>query len=112
MRKNSARAYTTNNIETVLIKRIDKSKTLSENLIFMFNRSSSTPSELTSPISVTSLDDPGRGRAEQILLLKFLYKIFNVEELREFFFTNDLKIILDIIIRELLNCTDDEVPKS
>ncbi|ORY67850.1 hypothetical protein LY90DRAFT_667698 [Neocallimastix californiae] len=76
-----------NNIITVLKKRINKSKTLSENLIFILNR--------TDDFSV------------KLYILKFLYLVFSTPSLDKFFYTNDISVLLDVTIRELWNLTDE-----
>lgn len=43
----------------------------------------------------------------QMLILKLLYLIFTTEELFEFFYTNDLCVLLDIVLRELCDLGDE-----
>ncbi|RUP46849.1 hypothetical protein BC936DRAFT_146450 [Jimgerdemannia flammicorona] len=56
-------------------------KTFGQNLIFMLNRAV----------------DP----TLQILILKLLYLVFTTPILHEFFYTNDLCVLVDVILREL-----------
>jgi hypothetical protein len=71
-------------IQVLLERRAD---TFCANLIFMLNRSS--------------------GEAcIQLLILKSLYCIFTKQGLYEYFYTNDLYVLLDIILRELCNLGD------
>ncbi|ORX54581.1 hypothetical protein DM01DRAFT_1383297 [Hesseltinella vesiculosa] len=70
-----------------LTNRLHVSTTFGENLIFMLNRS----------------DDP----CVQLLLLKLLYTILNEPKLYEYFYTNDLYVLVDIILREVCDLGDD-----
>ncbi|KAI9264463.1 hypothetical protein BY458DRAFT_514092 [Sporodiniella umbellata] len=70
----------------VLSRRIGTSDTFSANLIFMLNRSKDV--------------------CNQILILKLLYAIFTRAELYEYFYTNDLYVLVDIILRELCGLGD------
>ncbi|GAB5592925.1 pre-rRNA processing [Umbelopsis nana] len=76
-----------NQIMRVLQSKIGSSHTFSENLIFMLNRA----------------DDA----CVQMLILKLLYLIFTTEELYEFFYTNDLCVLVDIVLRELCDLGDE-----
>ncbi|CAO3680798.1 unnamed protein product [Rhizopus stolonifer] len=70
----------------VLSRRIGTSDMFSANLIFMLNRSNDV--------------------CNQILILKLLYAIFTRLELYEYFYTNDLYVLVDIILRELCGLGD------
>ncbi|KAI8881054.1 hypothetical protein K501DRAFT_324693 [Backusella circina FSU 941] len=65
-----------------------RADTFCANLIFMLNRSSSDEACI------------------QLLILKSLYCIFTRHGLYEYFYTNDLYVLLDIILRELCNLGD------
>ncbi|CAG8630158.1 7654_t:CDS:2 [Paraglomus brasilianum] len=71
----------------VLGTRIGTSKTFGENLIFMLNR----------------CVEP----SIQMIILKLLYELFNTPQTYEFFYTNDLRVLLDVFIRELYNLPDE-----
>jgi hypothetical protein len=43
----------------------------------------------------------------QMLILKLLYEIFTTPETSEFFYTNDLHVLVDVFIRELYNLSDE-----
>lgn len=47
---------------------------------------------------------------ESLLILGFLHRLFNDTRTRlpNLFYTNDLKSILDVVLRELLNGREDE----
>ncbi|KAI7894506.1 uncharacterized protein EV154DRAFT_498022 [Mucor mucedo] len=70
----------------VLSKRMGISDTFSANLIFMLNRSNDT--------------------CVQMLILKLLYGIFTTPTLYEYFYTNDLYVLVDITLRELCDLGD------
>ncbi|KAH8987606.1 hypothetical protein EDB92DRAFT_1948437 [Lactarius akahatsu] len=67
-----------NRVLHVLIRRHGTSQTFGENLIFMLNRASRTPEDLVM----------------QLLVLKMLYILFNTKGLSEYFYTNDLCVLL------------------
>ncbi|KAI8369253.1 uncharacterized protein BYT42DRAFT_583664 [Radiomyces spectabilis] len=76
-----------NLVLTELTHRIGTTNTFSANLIFMLNRS----------------DDA----CVQLLILKLLYGVFTLPALHEYFYTNDLYVLVDIALRELCNLGDE-----
>ncbi|KAI8072528.1 hypothetical protein BC940DRAFT_292789 [Gongronella butleri] len=68
--------------------RLQNSTTFGENLIFLLNRS----------------DDA----CIQLLILKLLFSILNEPKLFEYFYTNDLYVLVDIILREVCDLGDDQ----
>ena len=42
-----------------------------------------------------------------MIILKLLYELFNTPQTYEFFYTNDLRVLLDVFIRELYNLPDE-----
>src|SRR6478735_1734705 len=58
-------------------------RTFGENLILLLNRETET--------------------ALQLLILKLLYLLFTTPTTCEYFYTNDLRVLLDVIIRNLLD---------
>lgn len=66
-------------------------KTFGENVVFMLNRTASTSME---------------GMRTQFLVLKLLDALFSVDSTASFFYTNDLKVLVDIFIRELSDLPD------
>ncbi|KAI8967810.1 hypothetical protein BDF20DRAFT_899413 [Mycotypha africana] len=70
----------------VLSQRIGTSDTFSANLLFMLNRSNDM--------------------CVQMLILKLLYGIFTRPCLYEYFYTNDLYVLVDIVLRELCDLGD------
>lgn len=85
-------ASASNTVMTVLRTRLNASKTFGENVIFMLNRASSLDAE---------------DLCMQLLLLKLLYLLFTTKETSHYFYTNDLKVLVDIFIRELSDLPDD-----
>ena len=45
--------------------------------------------------------------ALQLLILKLLYLIFTTPETYEYFYSNDLRVLVDVFIRELHDLPDD-----
>lgn len=140
-RKNSATLVLENLVVTTLSRRIHRSKTLSENIVFMFNRSPAMYTQVViassyPPYSPATTLSPGSGSststasttndtggsggadaafseaADQMSVLKFLFLIFTTESLYQFFYTNDIKVIVDVVLREVERCDDEEVTSS
>jgi len=79
--------YDDNTVLQVLGARIGSSKTFSENVIFMLNR---------------AVD-----HNIQMLILKLLYEIFTTPKTYEYFYTNDLRVLIDVFIRELYDLPEE-----
>lgn len=88
----SSSAKSTNLVLGVLQQRLNASKTFGENLIFMLNRASSSDAEDV---------------CMQLLVLKLLYLLFTTKETACYFYTNDLRVLVDIFIRELQDLPDE-----
>ncbi|KAK0549749.1 pre-rRNA processing [Tilletia horrida] len=71
--------------------RLDASKTFGENLIFMLNRASGDAEDI----------------CMQLLVLKLLYLLFTTEDTAHYFYTNDLKVLVDVFIRELSDLPEE-----
>ncbi|KAI0252757.1 hypothetical protein BJV78DRAFT_1281353 [Lactifluus subvellereus] len=80
-----------NRILHVLIRRHGTSQTFGENLIFMLNRAGRTPEDLVM----------------QLLVLKILYILFNTKGLSEYFYTNDLCVLVDVFLREIVDLDEE-----
>jgi hypothetical protein len=63
-------------------------KTFGENIILLLNRESET--------------------FLQVLILKLLYLLFGTKSTAEYFYTNDLHVLLDVIMRNLLDLPSDQ----
>ncbi|KAG0080546.1 hypothetical protein BGZ92_000580 [Podila epicladia] len=88
--------YSGNPLLTVLADRPGASCTFGENLIFILNRAGLSHLE---QLEETAL---------QMLILKLLYLLFTSPTLYEFFYTNDLHVLVDVVIRELWNLPEEE----
>ena len=73
----------TNRVLTLLSTHGPSLRTFGENLILLLNRESET--------------------SLQLLILKLLYLLFTTPATYEYFYTNDLRVLLDVIIRNLLD---------
>ncbi|KAF8201029.1 hypothetical protein K438DRAFT_1821245 [Mycena galopus ATCC 62051] len=80
-----------NRVLRVLMRRLGHSKTFGENMIFMLNRAQRTPEDL----------------CMQLLVLKILYLLFTTKGTSEYFYTNDLCVLVDVFLRELVDLDDD-----
>ncbi|KAI0783275.1 hypothetical protein C8Q75DRAFT_726427 [Abortiporus biennis] len=80
-----------NRVLRVLMSRLGSSMTFGENMIFMLNRAGRTPED----------------RVMQLLVLKILYLLFTTKGTSEYFYTNDLCVLVDVFLREILNLDED-----
>ncbi|KAI0821512.1 hypothetical protein BC629DRAFT_1435333 [Irpex lacteus] len=76
-----------NRVFRILVARMRSSMTFGENLIFMLNRADRTQEDMVM----------------QLLVLKLLYLIFTTRGTTEYFYTNDLCVLVDVFLREILN---------
>ena len=79
----SLSALLTNKVMKILSAQGSAYKTFGENIILLLNRESET--------------------SLQLLILKLLYLLFTTPPTYEYFYTNDLHVLLDIILRNLLD---------
>ncbi|KAJ7628756.1 hypothetical protein FB45DRAFT_834743 [Roridomyces roridus] len=80
-----------NRVLRVLMRRLGSSQTFGENMIFMLNRAQRTPEDL----------------CMQLLVLKLLYLLFTTKGTSEYFYTNDLCVLVDVFLRELADMDDE-----
>ncbi|KAK0714300.1 hypothetical protein B0T21DRAFT_352228 [Apiosordaria backusii] len=73
----------TNRVIKILSVQGDSYRTFGENIILLLNRETET--------------------SQQLLILKLLYLLFTTTATYEYFYTNDLHVLLDVIIRNLLD---------
>ena len=73
------------------MSRVSSSPTFGENLIFMLNRADRTSEDL----------------CMQLLVLKLLYLLFTTKGMAEFFYTNDLCVLVDVFLREICDIDED-----
>ncbi|CAE6412150.1 unnamed protein product [Rhizoctonia solani] len=80
-----------NRVLEILMRRLYSSQTFGASIIFMLNRADNTPEDL----------------CMQLLLLKMLYLLFTTPGTHEYFYTNDLRVLVDVFIRELGNLPEE-----
>ncbi|KAF8625064.1 hypothetical protein AX15_005546 [Amanita polypyramis BW_CC] len=80
-----------NRVLRVLMRRLNLSKTFGENMIFMLNRARRTPEDL----------------CMQHLILKILYMLFTTVGTSEYFYTNDLHVLVDVFLRDLVDLDEE-----
>ncbi|KAH9934484.1 uncharacterized protein BXZ73DRAFT_45715 [Epithele typhae] len=85
MEQRSKRPGSTNRVLCTLMSRPSSSPTFGANLVFMLNRADRTPEDL----------------CMQLLVLKLLYLLFTTKGMAEFFYTNDLCVLVDVFLREI-----------
>ncbi len=77
----------TNRVVKILSVHGPMFRTFGENIILLLNRETET--------------------SLQLLILKLLYLLFTTKATYEYFYTNDLRVLLDVIIRNLLDLPND-----
>ncbi|KAL7284811.1 hypothetical protein ACG7TL_002121 [Trametes sanguinea] len=87
----SRKPENSNRVLRVLMSRAASSPTFGENLIFMLNRADRTAEDL----------------CMQLLILKLLYLLFTTKGMSEFFYTNDLCVLVDVFLREIGDIDED-----
>lgn len=83
----SPTAPMTNRVIKILSLHGPRFRTFGENIILLLNRETET--------------------SLQLLILKLLYLLFTTKSTYEYFYTNDLRVLLDVIIRNLLDLPND-----
>ncbi|GAA5825456.1 hypothetical protein JCM11251_006992 [Rhodosporidiobolus azoricus] len=89
--KGAKRERGPNLVLEVLKEQEHESKTFGENIIFILNRADGTPDSL----------------CVSLLILKILYLLFTTSGTQEFFYTNDLCVLVDVFIRELCDLGEE-----
>lgn len=77
----------TNRVIKILSLQGSDYRTFGENIIILLNRETET--------------------SLQLLILKLLYLLFTTQATHEYFYTNDLRVLLDVIIRNLLDLPNE-----
>jgi hypothetical protein len=77
----------TNRVIKILSLQGSDYRTFGENIIILLNRETET--------------------SLQLLILKLLYLLFTTKATHEYFYTNDLRVLLDVIIRNLLDLPNE-----
>ncbi|KAL9118609.1 MAG: hypothetical protein Q9187_004842 [Circinaria calcarea] len=81
-------------------------KTFGENIILLLNRESKNPLSFIHDSSKPPSEPPSLTLDEtslQLLILKLLYLLFTTPPTYEYFYTNDLRVLVDVMIRNLLD---------
>ncbi|KAJ3544659.1 hypothetical protein NM688_g5716 [Phlebia brevispora] len=90
-KRESKRPEDYNRVLRILMARMGSSMTFGENMIFMLNRAGRSPEDLVM----------------QLLVLKILYLIFTTDGTSEFFYCNDLKVLVDVFLREIADLDEE-----
>ncbi|KAF8153062.1 hypothetical protein B0H34DRAFT_90295 [Crassisporium funariophilum] len=80
-----------NRVIRVLMRRLGSSRTFGENMIFMLNRARHSPEDF----------------CMKLLILKILYVLFTTKGTSEYFYTNDLCVLVDVFLRELADLDEE-----
>ncbi|KAF8960869.1 hypothetical protein BDZ97DRAFT_1273337 [Flammula alnicola] len=80
-----------NRVLRVMMRRLGSCKTFGENMIFMLNRAQRTPEDF----------------CVKLLILKILYVLFSTKGTAEYFYTNDLCVLVDVFLRELADLDEE-----
>jgi Protein of unknown function (DUF2013) len=101
----------TNKVIKILSAEGSKYKTFGENIILLLNREGmhTRARSHQRPIYeaiANSLSKPDE-TSLQLLTLKLLYLLFTTRTTYEYFYTNDLRVLVDILIRNLLDLPED-----
>ena len=86
----SSTTHLTNKVIKILSLHGSAYKTFGENIILLLNRESET--------------------SLQLLILKLLYLLFTTRSTYEYFYTNDLRVLVDVMIRNLLDLPLSSTP--
>lgn len=106
---NSEKAPTPKNrVIRVMMRRLGTCKTFGENMIFMLNRASEYGFVYPSSHgSYPQLERSPEDFCVKLLILKILYVLFSTKGTCEFFYTNDLCVLVDVFLRELADLDED-----
>ncbi|KAF8812814.1 hypothetical protein BYT27DRAFT_7182270 [Phlegmacium glaucopus] len=80
-----------NRVIRVMMRRLGTCRTFGENMIFMLNRAKRSSDDFCT----------------KLLILKTLYVIFSTSGTSEYFYTNDLCVLMDVFLRELADLDED-----
>lgn len=82
-----------NRVLVVLMRRLGSSKAFGEFMCFMLNRAE-------------DVETP-EGLGAQLIILKMLYLLFTTPGTQEYFYSNDLRVVIDVFIRMLIDLPDE-----
>ena len=96
-------ALLTNRVIKIISLHGSAYKTFGENIILLLNRESKCDAGLRCIKS----DYHAAEMSLQLLTLKLLYLLFTTHATHEYFYTNDLRVLVDVMIRNLLDLPDE-----
>ena len=97
-----------NRIIRVMMRRLGSCRTFGENMVFMLNRTSKPYFwAFYDFISAFSLERSNDDYCVKLLILKMLYLIFSTNGTSEYFYTNDLCVLVDVFLRELADLDEE-----
>ncbi len=96
-----------NRVLRVLMRRLNSTKTFGENMIFMLNRAGQLLPHSSSPLTDGCSERTPEGLCMQLLVLKILYLLFTTHGTSEYFYTNDLCVLVDVFLRELVDLDEE-----
>ena len=97
-----------NRIIRVMMRRLGSCRTFGENMVFMLNRASKPYFRVFYDyISFFSLERSNDDYCVKLLILKMLYLIFSTNGTSEYFYTNDLCVLMDVFLRELADIDEE-----
>lgn len=99
-----------NTVLEVLKVKEHESKTFGENVIFILNRAGESRSLCRSRAPLNPklrTDNTPDSLCVSLLILKILYLLFTTSGTQEYFYTNDLCVLVDVFVRELYNLGED-----
>ncbi|GMK57413.1 hypothetical protein CspeluHIS016_0402470 [Cutaneotrichosporon spelunceum] len=82
-----------NRVLAVLMRRLGNSKAFGEFMCFMLNRAE-------------NIETP-QGLGAQLIILKMLYLLFTTPGTQEYFYSNDLRVVIDVFIRMLIDLPEE-----
>jgi len=98
-----------NRVLRVLMRRLGSSKTFGENMIFMLNRARVYLVQMhVKQFSSLFSEHTPEDSCMQLLVLKLLYLLFTTPGTSEYFYTNDLCVLVDVFLRELIDLDDSD----
>ena len=89
------------------MSRLGSSMTFGENMIFMLNRAGEFGCFLCAVGSQLVVGRTAEDLVMQLLVLKILYLLFTTKGCAEYFYTNDLCVLVDVFLREILNLDEE-----
>ena len=96
-----------NRIIRVMMRRLGSCRTFGENMVFMLNRASESYFCTFYCFSSFSLERSHDDYCVKLLILKMLYLIFSTNGTSQYFYTNDLCVLMDVFLRELADLDEE-----